>query len=61
MVLPCNAGPCHHVMGRLRFTAGGDGLQIWKVAANVLNKRSRTADKGWSSNWGRVQFEIIVN
>jgi len=23
---------------------------IWKVAANILNKQSRTADKGWSSS-----------
>jgi hypothetical protein len=26
--------------------ADGDGLQIWRVAANILNKQSRTADKG---------------
>jgi hypothetical protein len=25
-----------------------NGFQIWKVAANILNKHSRTADKGWS-------------
>jgi hypothetical protein len=31
---------------------GGDGLQIWRVAANILNKQSRTADKGWSSSLG---------
>jgi hypothetical protein len=24
----------------------GDDLQIWKVAANILNKQSRTADNG---------------
>jgi len=24
----------------------GDGLKIWRVGANVLNKESRTADKG---------------
>jgi hypothetical protein len=24
----------------------GDGLQIWKVAANILNKQSRAAHKG---------------
>ncbi|KAJ4429640.1 hypothetical protein ANN_21841 [Periplaneta americana] len=30
----------------------GDGLQIWRVAVNVLNKQSRTADEGWSSNLG---------
>jgi hypothetical protein len=23
---------------------------MWRVAANVLNKQSRTADKGWSSS-----------
>jgi hypothetical protein len=27
---------------------GGDGLQIWKVAVNILNKQSWRADKGWS-------------
>jgi hypothetical protein len=31
------------------MTYGGDGLQIWRVATNILNKHSRTADKGWSS------------
>ena len=25
---------------------------IWRVAANVLNKQSRTADKGWHSSLG---------
>jgi len=25
---------------------------IWKVAANILNKQSRTADKGWFSTLG---------
>jgi hypothetical protein len=25
---------------------------IWRVAANMLNKQSRTADKGWSSSLG---------
>jgi hypothetical protein len=28
----------------------GDGLQIWRVAANILNKQSRTADKGLSTS-----------
>jgi len=26
--------------------------QIWRVAAKILNKLSRTADKGWSSSFG---------
>jgi hypothetical protein len=34
------------------FEDGGDGLQIGKLAANVLNKQSRTAYKGWSSSLG---------
>jgi len=25
---------------------------IWRVAANKLNKQSRTADEGWSSSLG---------
>jgi hypothetical protein len=29
---------------------GADSLQIWTVAADVLNKQFRTAGKGWFSN-----------
>ena len=25
---------------------------MWRVEANILNKQSRTADKGWSSSLG---------
>ena len=25
---------------------------IWTAVANVLNKQSRKAEKGWSSSWG---------
>jgi hypothetical protein len=32
-------------MARLRVADGGDGLQICRVAVNLLNKKSRTADK----------------
>jgi hypothetical protein len=35
-----------------QVTDGGDGLQIWRVAANILNKQSWTDDKGWSSSLG---------
>jgi hypothetical protein len=31
---------------------GGDGLKIWRVAVNILNKQSRTTDKEWSPAWG---------
>jgi hypothetical protein len=27
---------------------GGDGLYIWRSAANMCNVESRTANKGWS-------------
>jgi hypothetical protein len=43
---PCYVGPCHHGMARPQVAGGGDGLQIWRVAGNILNKQSRTADKG---------------
>jgi hypothetical protein len=42
--------PCHHGMARPQITDGGDPLQFWRVAANILNKQSRTAEKGWSSS-----------
>jgi hypothetical protein len=30
--------PCHHGMARPQVADGGDGLQIWEVAANILKK-----------------------
>jgi hypothetical protein len=36
-------------MARPQVADGRDGLQI---AANILNKYSRTVDKGWSSSLG---------
>jgi hypothetical protein len=44
-------GTHHHGMARLQI-ADGEQLQKWRVAANILNKQSRTADKGWSSSLG---------
>jgi hypothetical protein len=44
--------PCHHGMARPQVSDGGYDLQIWRVAANILDKQSRTADKGWSSSLG---------
>jgi hypothetical protein len=44
--------PYHHSMASPQVADGGDGHQIWRVAANILNKQSRTADKGWSSILG---------
>jgi len=39
-------------MQRPWVTNGGDGLQIWRVAVNILNKQSWTAIKGWFSSLG---------
>jgi hypothetical protein len=42
-VLSCNGSchvkwvPCYHGMARPRDADGGDGLQIWRAAANILN------------------------
>jgi hypothetical protein len=41
----------YHGMARPRVADGGYGLQIWRVVANILNKQSHTADKGWSSGF----------
>jgi hypothetical protein len=43
---------CHHGVARPQIADGGDGLQIWRVAANILNLQSWTADKGWSFSLG---------
>jgi hypothetical protein len=44
--------PCDHGMARSQVADVGDGLHIWRVAANILNKQSRAADKVWSFNLG---------
>jgi hypothetical protein len=38
--------PRHQGTARPHVADGGDGLQMWKIAANILNKQSRTADNG---------------
>jgi hypothetical protein len=37
-------------MARPQVADLGEGLQIRRVAANILNKQSQTADKGWTSS-----------
>jgi hypothetical protein len=44
--------PCHHGMARPQVADGRDALQVWREAADLLNKQSRTAEKGWSSSLG---------
>jgi hypothetical protein len=58
---PCSVGPCHHSTIQPQAVDGGDGLQIWRVAANVLNKQAWTANKPtsqqevihWFWGWAR--------
>jgi hypothetical protein len=39
-------------MARPQVANGEDGLQTCRKAANILNKHSRTADRGWFSSLG---------
>jgi hypothetical protein len=45
-------GSRHQSMAHLKVAYGGDGLQMLKVAANVVIKQWRAANKGWSSSLG---------
>jgi hypothetical protein len=45
-------GPCHHGIAGPQVANGGDGAHMWKVAADILNKQSPTAEKGWSLSVG---------
>jgi hypothetical protein len=40
--------PYHHGVARPQVADGGDDHWVWRTAANISNKQSRTADKGWS-------------
>jgi hypothetical protein len=39
-------------MARPQVADGGDDLQIWRAAADILNKQSRTADRDVPPAWG---------
>jgi hypothetical protein len=47
----CTSSRCYwksFVSSGLGAANGLDSLQMWKVAANILNERRRTENKGWS-------------
>jgi hypothetical protein len=44
--------PCHHDVAHPQVVNGEDNPQIWRVAANRVNKRSQIANKRWSSSLG---------
>jgi hypothetical protein len=37
--------PCHYGISRPQVAGWGEGLQIWRVAANILNKQLQTATR----------------
>jgi hypothetical protein len=39
-------------MARPQVADGGDGLQIWTVAANILNEKSGQPTRGGPPAWG---------
>jgi hypothetical protein len=43
--------PSHHGMERPQVADGGVSLQIWRVAANIANKQTRTAERGGPPAW----------
>jgi hypothetical protein len=43
--------PVNHGMARPQVVDRGDGLEIYRVAANILNKLSQTADRGGPPAW----------
>jgi len=45
-------GASHHDMARSQVADGGDGLYMWRVAVNILNKQSRTPERGGTPFWG---------
>jgi hypothetical protein len=39
LTMEASGVPYHHYMARPQVVDGGDGIQIWRVAANILNKQ----------------------
>jgi hypothetical protein len=54
-------GPCHHGIAPPRVAIGRYGRQIWRVVTNILNKQSRTADKGLYSISGLARSQQLLN
>jgi hypothetical protein len=46
--------PCPQGMMRPQVADGEDGLDIQTADVIMLNNKLRTADKGWSYNFGQV-------
>jgi hypothetical protein len=46
LIPPCYLAPCHHDTPRPRVTDIGDGLEICRLADNILSKQSRRPKRG---------------
>jgi hypothetical protein len=54
---------CLHGIVRVQVVGREEGLQISRVVANVLNKRSPATDKGWYTRlggWAKCSLFFIV-
>jgi len=48
-------GSCHHGVARSQVAIGGDGLQLWRVAVNIMNKQpTRGVPSGWGFGEGQT-------
>jgi hypothetical protein len=57
-------GPCYYGMSLCLVADSADGLHMQRIAGNILNKQSRTADKGLYSCLGvgrRTKLLFTVN
>jgi hypothetical protein len=50
--VPCLVGSLSSQHGASSGCRWSNGLQQWRVAANILNKQPPTNDKGWSPSLG---------
>jgi hypothetical protein len=48
--------PCDHNKARPHVADRAEGLQMWRVAANILNKQSRIADNGPPARYKMLQW-----
>jgi hypothetical protein len=63
-ILSAFCTPCLHSLAHPRVTYEGDDLQLWNAAANVLNRRSRTADRKYFLQlgvWALVYLLAVRN
>ena len=53
--------PFSHDVAHSHVAGVGDGLQIWNVDVKILNKQSRTANRGWSFSSAGVLSSLTLH